>query len=205
MRTLTLLACLTAVPAVAAPVSYNLEGGHVAVMVRYDRTALMAGHDHVLSTKAFTGKVTLDAQAPSACSVSIQFPVSTLEVDAPGMRTRYSLTGDTPEGDKDNIKKNALSKGQLDATTYPTIKFDSTACTRAGTKLTVQGNLTVRGKAKAVSAVMDVTEGAQFGAKGSFTAKHTDFGFEPYTALLGSLRNANDLTFYVDVAGKPAP
>jgi hypothetical protein len=38
-------------------------------------------------------------------------------------------------------------------------------------------------------------------AAGTFSAKATDFGFEPYSALLGALKNRNEMKFTVDVKG----
>ena len=37
----------------AAPASYNVQGGELVVKVLYDRGALIAGHDHLLSSTAF--------------------------------------------------------------------------------------------------------------------------------------------------------
>lgn len=197
------LALLLPATALAAPVTYDL-GGSLVVMVKYDRDALIAGHDHLLSSSSFSGTVTWDTEDPSACSVQITLPVETLTVDAPGMRSAYGLEGETGDGDKKTIKKNALSKGQLNADAHPNITYASSSCARAGDKMKVTGTLTVAGQQKTVSTTLTTSASeSAFTAKGSFTANHSDFGFKPYTALLGSLRNAEPFTFYLDVKGTP--
>ena len=40
-----------------------------------------------------------------------------------------------------------------------------------------------------------------FRARGGFTASHRDFGFEPFTAAMGAIRNDEGLTFQLDVVG----
>ena len=92
-------------------------------------------------------------------------------------------------------------KHQLQADMFPQISFQSTSCAVAGDKVEVRGNLSIHGKTKAVSAKMTVTAGDSFAAKGTFTATHADFGMEPFSALLGALRNAPELKFVVDVKG----
>ncbi len=52
---------------------------------------------------------------------------------------------------------------------------------------------------------MEITaDGTSFAGKGRFTLQHSDFGFDPFTALLGSLRNDKALEFVIDVKGAPA-
>lgn len=202
-----LLALLAApLPALAAPTTYALNGGEVAVLVKYDRSTLMKGHDHILLSRRFTGTVTIDLADPTSCDIRVSMPVQSLEVDPGDARARWKLEGTTPDGDKESIKKNALSSGQLDAAKHPDITFRSTGCARAGDKLQVTGDLTIRGTAHRLTTTLSAAEtDAGFTAKGSFTAGHADFGFKPYTALLGALRNDEVLTFYVDVRGARQP
>jgi polyisoprenoid-binding protein YceI len=201
------LAALLLIPlsAAAAPATYDLSGGEVAVMVKYDRSTLMKGHDHILTSARFTGRATLDLDDPASCDVRIDLPVESLEVDPGDARARYGLDGSTSDSDRSSIKKNALSSGQLDVAKHPTITFRSTSCARAGDKLEVVGDLTIRGQAHRVTVRLDASATEPgFKAKGRFTATHTDFGFKPYSALLGALRNDEELTFFLDVRGKRA-
>jgi polyisoprenoid-binding protein YceI len=190
------------VAAHAAPVTYAVAGGRLEVIVKYDRGALISGHDHVLESTSFDGTITWDPDDVSACSVSLSLPVQTLEVDPPGARARRGFEGDTSDGDKQSIKKNALSKGQLNADEHPNITYKATRCAPLGDKVQVVGSLTIAGTPHTVTTVLDTTaDGQSFTGKGSFRATHGDFGFKPYTALLGSLRNDDALTFYLNVRG----
>ena len=55
-----------------------------------------------------------------------------------------------------------------------------------------------------VTALMDVkADEAGFKAKGKFEATHSTWGLDPFTALLGSLRNDAGFSFAIDVTGTP--
>jgi hypothetical protein len=45
---------------------------------------------------------------------------------------------------------------------------------------------------------------ALFTAGGVFKARATDFGFKPYSNLMGALTNHDEMKFVVDVVGTPA-
>ena len=196
------LALAVPVDAQAAPTTYAVSGGRLEVIVLYDRGALIAGHDHVLQSNSFSGSVTWDPDDLAACRVSLTMPVNSLVVDPDGARERRGFEGETSDGDKSTILKNALSKGQLNAASHPHITYKASRCEPQGDKVRVVGDLTIRGVTRTVSTVLTITaDGTQFRARGRFDAKHADFGMKPYTARLGSLRNAEPLTFYVDVKG----
>ena len=140
----------------AAPITYALNDGRLEVKVLYDRNALIAGHDHLLVSTGFSGEVTWDPENASACKVSITLPVQSLTVDPPGSRARHGLEGETGDGDKKTIKKNALSKGQLNANNHPNITYTATSCSGSGGSVTVVGNLNIRGKASPVQTSMTI-------------------------------------------------
>lgn len=204
MVTLGLLAGLAApTAAMAAETTYNVTGGRLEVLVKYDRNALIGGHDHVLQSTSFSGSVTVDPANPAGCKVKITMPLNSLQVDPPGARERRGLEGSTSDGDKKTIKKNALSKGQLNAEAHPNMTFTSTSCAPAGDKIKVSGNLNVRGVDKPVSTSIKISAAdGSFRGTGWFSTSHAALGFKPYSALLGSLRNADELTIWVDVKGK---
>ncbi len=188
----------------SGPTTYQLDPGKsvLAVLVKYDRDALVGGHDHIIQASTFEGSVTWNPDDVSACEISISFPVDALQVDPPGARDRAGLEGTTGEGDKKKIKNNFMGKSQLDASNYPTISFESTSCKASGDGAVVTGPLKLHGVAHTVSADMNITaDGDAFSARGTFSATHSDWGFDPYTALFGSLRNAPGLSFTVDVKG----
>jgi polyisoprenoid-binding protein YceI len=195
-------------PAPSGPVAYTLDPGQslLAVTVYKDPNTLGAGlaHDHAIVASTFDGKVVWSADDASVCDVSISFPVTALTVDPGDVRTRVGIDPDDTvgEGGKKTIISNFSGKSQLNASVFPTISFQSRSCSSTTGKVEVLGDLSIRGVARAVTVMMDVAVDDQsFGAKGSFDLTHDDFGFKPFTAGFGALKNQDKLHFVVDVSG----
>ena len=200
-------ASATAAPS-AGPVTYTLDAkkSWLYVQIYNDTTSLASrlGHDHAIKATEFTGKVVWDTANAGACVVDITLPVAALRPDPPGMRERAGLSADgaVSEGNLETIRENFLGKNQLDAATYPTISYKSTSCEGTTGKVKVNGNLTMRGVTKPVSVTLDVKpDGSSFAAAGSFGTTHTNFGFKPFAALGGTLKNKDELKFVIDVVG----
>ena len=143
-----------------------------------------------------------DAENAAACSVNISLPVSGLAPDTDTMRDLVGYSSRLSTSNQAKVKKNILALTQLAAEHFPTISFASTSCSGSGSAVTVNGNLTIRGQSKALSATMEINaDGSSFSATGSFTATHEDFGFAPYSAMGGALRNETEMRFTIDVKG----
>ncbi|MEQ1508736.1 MAG: YceI family protein [Myxococcota bacterium] len=176
------------------------------VVVFNDPTTMAArlGHDHGIRASTFDGTVVWDAANPAACKVDLSFPVSALTPDPPGMRERAGLSPDGAVGDSSlaTIKENLLGKSQLDAATYPTIRYTATACSGATGKVKVDGKLTIHGVTKPVSITLDVkADPTSFSAAGSTTVVQSDFGFKPFSNLAGALKNKDELKLVLDLKG----
>lgn len=187
-------------------VRYTLDApsSWLYVIVRYDRSATMAGHDHAVRATTFTGSVTWDVDDVSACAVHIEFPVSALHVDTPGLRAKAGLEGDSDPKDYAKIEDNFKSASQLDAAHFATLHFTSTACVATANGAKVTGLLGMHGVEKSVTMNMTIdASDSAFHAKGSLKFKHETFGFAPFTAALGMLRNDDTLELRVDVKGAP--
>jgi polyisoprenoid-binding protein YceI len=194
---------LTSTALAGETATYKLEPAKswLWVLVKYDRNAWVTGHDHVVRAQDFTGSVTWNPDDPSVCDVKISFPVTALVVDPPGGRERAGLDGTTPDSDKRKIKENFEGPSQLAASKFPEISFQSTKCEPNGDTTKVTGKLSIRGVALDVSADMKVRADSTFSAQGSFVGTHTAWGFDPFSAALGAVKNDNTLRFHVDVAG----
>ncbi|MES2643239.1 MAG: YceI family protein [Myxococcota bacterium] len=196
--------------AAAAPVAtvadYTLDPGKSALYVQVfkDSGTLASGlsHDHVVTATGWSGTVRWDPASPAACKVDITVPVSGLRPDDEAMRKRVGYDVMLEPSQREEVKGNMLAAGQLDAKRFGSITFVSTRCEAAGDKVKVTGTLTIHGVPKAVSSTMKLSgDGNTLTASGTFNAKATDFGFDPYTALLGALKNKNEMKFTVDVRG----
>jgi polyisoprenoid-binding protein YceI len=188
-----------------APEHYTLSAKNClfAVVVRKDPGTVLSGaaHDHAIHATAFEGSITWDSDKPGDGKIEIKVPVSGLRADDPKVRKRVSLSDDAAsDKDRREIEKHMKDEDQLDAAKFSEIRFESTSCsTGQGDSVKVKGELTVHGTKKAVD--VDMKYHADKGvlrARGEFTAKHEDFGMKPYSAALGAVKNADELTFVID-------
>jgi polyisoprenoid-binding protein YceI len=191
----------------AAPVTYALDPvrSEMIVLVYKDPDTLASGlsHNHVMRAASSTGTITWDEANVGACKISISIPVAQLAVDEDAQRQKLGYELALSESQKADVKKNMLSKDQLDGATHPNITFESSSCTQSGATVTVVGNLTIKGKAKQVAVPMTMlVDDESLAASGAFSAAHTDFGFQPYTALMGQLKNKNELSFRLKIKAK---
>lgn len=193
-----------AAPAPAATYTVNPEKGLIYVLVLKDETTVLSGasHNHAIRAQGFSGQITWSPDDASACKVSITVPVASLDVDPQWLRDRVGYTQKLKDSDRETIGKNMLAKDQLDASGHPNISFESTRCTGSLGSYKVSGNLSIRGKTAPVTSVMHIeVEGGELTATGRFKTTHTAFGFEPFSALMGALKNRDELEFVMDVRG----
>lgn len=199
-----MLALLAFTSAHALDYQLQPKRSRLFVHVRYDRSALVAGHDHVIAATDFDGSVRWDPADPSVCDVSIRFPVTALAVDPGDARSWVGLEGTTSDGDKTTITKNLRGRHQLVADRFPEVAFQSTRCVPTPAGAVVHGTLSLHGVDARVAASMRIEADATgFHGRGSFEADHATWGLSPFTALLGSLRNDEALSFGIDVRGTP--
>ena len=187
----------------AKPVTYTLDAtkSSLYVQVFKDPTTVAAdlSHDHVVAATGWTGTVTWGA---GPCAVDISVPVAGLRNDDDAMRKRVGYDVMLDEGQRADVKANMLGASQLDASRSPTITYKAASCEATDATWKVTGALTIRGVAKRVITTLKVSaDGARFSASGKFTAKTTDFGFEPFSAMLGALKNKAEMKFTLDVVG----
>ena len=94
---------------------------------------------------------------------------------------------------------------QLDVARYPTIRFASTRVVDEGQgRLRVTGRLTLRGVTREVTfpATVALESGALRG-RATVTFLQSSFGYRPYSALLGAIRNKDEVTLHVDLVARP--
>lgn len=191
---------------VATAVDYALDPAKSALYVQVyknaDTVAAGLSHDHVVAATGWNGTVHWDPDDPSTCKMQITVPVSGLRPDDDGMRKRVGYDVMLENKQREKIKGHMLAAGQLDAKRFGEVRFASTRCEATDDKVKVSGKLTLHGVSKPVTSTMKISgNGTSLTAFGTFSAKATDFGFEPYSALLGALKNKNEMKFTVDVQG----
>lgn len=190
--------------------TYEAEAARsdVYVVIRNDTSASLArlGHDHVIYAKDFDGRITWPTEAGGPCSVSFRIPVDKLIVDPPGLRDKAGLDDNTiDDGQKEKLKQNMWGRSQLDAGDHPYITFEATTCPGGTGTVPVAGKLTIRGVSQDLTVPMSIaiSDDGTFKAKGSFKTTHEAHGFKPFRASPFGPRNAETLSFTLDVVALP--
>lgn len=182
----------------AAPQAYTVDAGRslLYINVYKDASTLAAGmsHDHAIRASGWVGRVWVDPDALGQCDVRISVPVSGLVIDEPWLRERSGLEGVLSESVRASVAKNMRSAAQLDAASYPTIQFTASSCSPDE----IAGELTIRSVTQHVTMPAEVVaDGSTFSLDGQLTIRATSFGFEPFSAMMGALRNRDDMTLRV--------
>ena len=189
------------------PVRYALDpnGSLIYIQVFRDTTTAASdlSHDHVMLATAWTGRVTWADGDPSSCKVEVSVPVSGLKVDVPDMRKKVGYDVMLTDNQRDQVKEHMLDKGQLNGSSFTDMRFESTSCAAAGDKVKVTGKLTLHGVTKTVSPTMSISvKDGVFAAAGVLKLSGSDYGIAPYSAMLGALKNLDEMKLTVNVRGK---
>jgi polyisoprenoid-binding protein YceI len=179
------------------------SASELTVQVFKDTSSLAArlSHDHVIQASQMTGVITWSDNA-SDCVVDVRVPILGLRVDPPHLRERLRLGSKLTDKDKRETDKNMRAKSQLWSDRFPVITVRSTSCAPKNGGLRVTFDMCIRGRTVSRAADLTVTlEGDTLTAAGSFKARATDFGFKPFSALLGALKNQDEMLFSAKLVG----
>jgi len=148
------------------------------------------GHDLVIEATRWSAKVNADGANVAGSS-------ATATVDTRSFKVISGAGGAKPLSDKDrkDIEEN-IDKKVLKTDKFPEISFVSKKVQdNGGGKATVHGDLTIMGTAR--PAIMDITVVGDK-ATGVMAVKQSDWGIKPFSALMGALKLADDLTIQVE-------
>ncbi|MDX6439522.1 MAG: hypothetical protein QOF45_2105 [Gaiellaceae bacterium] len=164
------------------------EDGTLAVKTTRTGAAAKAGHNLLIHVT--TWQATLEVG---------EDPVQTtivLDADATSLRVREGTGGMQALGDDD--KASIEETIDEDVLKRQGIEFRSTAVTVDGSRISVQGELTLVGKAGPIA--FDLTVGDDGKLTGSALVKQTDWGITPYSALFGALKVADEVEVVLDAS-----
>jgi len=202
----TVLCVALHAPAAAESV-YTIDPARSEFAVQLFKTGVGSAlaHDHVVRATTFTGQVRIDLAAPTSGSISVEVQTNSLIVDEVAARQKYGLASQLSEKDRQQIQETMRSPSQLDVVHHPVMKFSSTKIEpqQAG-RYTVTGNLTIRGVTQVVtfSAQVERHENALH-ITGAFRFTQSSFGYTPYSALFGAVRNQDEVLLHFDVLAVP--
>jgi polyisoprenoid-binding protein YceI len=181
------------------------ERSHLAVRLYREGVGSRLAHDHVVEATEVLGRVEYDAARPEASTIAVEVRTASLRVDEPAARRRLGVEGDLSEGQRADVDKAMRAPDQLDVAAHPTIRFASTRVLAEGNgRLRVTGQLTLRGVTRDVTFPATVAlESGTLRGRATLTFLQSSFGYRPYSALLGAIRNKDEVTLHVDlVAGQ---
>ena len=186
--------------------TFTIDPGQSALVVQIfkDGVAARLAHDHVVQARAFSGTVAYDPQKPEASTIQVKVEVESLQADDPATRRKFGLEGEPSEKDRADIETTMKSDGQLAAARFPSITFASTSIAKQPDgRLLVTGRLTIRGVAQDVKFPAQITmEGGLLRGRAQLTFKQSSFGYQPYRAALGAIKNKDEVILHIDLGAK---
>jgi superoxide dismutase, Fe-Mn family len=154
--------------------------------VRTGRAGAVAKAGHNLLIHAIGWNATLEIGERSSLE---------LDVDSTSLRVRDGTGGmqALTEDDKANIEQTINDEVLL----RTDIGFRSTSVRAEGSRLTVEGELTLSAQTHPLSFDLSLDGGNRL--RGAATVKQSDWGMTPYTALFGALTVTDDVEVAIDV------
>jgi hypothetical protein len=183
--------------------SFSDQASLLYVQVFKDPNTLGArfAHNHAIRSTGWRGSLERIGNGTD-CSVTLELPVSGLVVDEPAMRRRVGYDDEISDNQRQEIRGHMTAENQLNIDQYPTMSFRGTRCLNAGAErgtMTVEGTMTIRGASQPVRINLQYREiDDVLYLRGELAINHTDYGFRPYSAFGGSVRNQEGMTLGFD-------
>jgi polyisoprenoid-binding protein YceI len=172
--------------------SHELGPASGSLVIKTSRSGLgrRAGHDLTLEVTRWSGQASIDPAEPANSAVSAEIEVGSVEV-LEGTGGVLPLSG----SDRDEIVKNIREK-VLHTSEHPAITFRSTRVQGTPEAFTVEGDLTIMGRARPVT-----VSGGVSGDRltGGATVVQSQWGIKPYSALFGQLKVADPVEIEFDL------
>ena len=178
----------------------NLKTSRVYILV--DKKRL--GHPHAVEGNLKSARLILDAKSAAG---QIVFDMTTFAADTESARKFCGLSGRTDSDTQKKVNDNMLGSDVLDVEKFPTATFEIESSLSTGKKTSkgrplyeLNGEFTLHGTTHPLSVVLE-TEAMKDSTRlrGKFRVLQTDFGIKPYTAALGTVGVADELTIWGEI------
>ena len=221
-RPAALLLAFLAGPAFAAAPEYTIDPARSLFAVLTHKAGIAAGlaHDHLVVAVQAKTRLEFDPATPEATRFTFSTAADGLEIDAPGPRAAWRgrfkelgiHSGELPpvaDSDRTKVRAAMLGASQLDGAKFPEIGAEVVALTRSAPPASgwiAKVQLVIHGKTVERSLPATWSE-----KEGTLTAeiwgefRFLDFGIEPYSTMLGAIRNDDRFHLYVSVIARRAP
>lgn len=187
-------------------VQYTLDPAQSEFVVQLFKAGVGAAfaHDHVARATAYTGQIQVDPANPLTAVIAVEVQAASLQMDEPAVRRQYGLTP-LSEEERLEIQATMESETQLHVAQYPTIKFRSTRIeSQTEGQYLITGELTLRGVTQSVTFPVQVEQRKdQVHGWGTLRFKQSSFGYKPYSAFLGAVKNRDEVVLHFHVVATP--
>ncbi|MEO8630138.1 MAG: YceI family protein [Betaproteobacteria bacterium] len=180
----------------------------IRLLVYRDGVLSTFGHNHVVSLKDFTGTIHLQPKLAQS-RVELDIPVDRLVVDDAAVRRDegQDFASQPSENDVAGTRTNMQSSALLNVMHFPTIKITGTSGP-VDAKNSAMLDLSVQLVGHEIKLTIPATlklDGDQLEASGEVELTHKQLGLKPFTALLGSLRVAEQMKFKYRIRARKVP
>lgn len=175
------------------------------VQVFKDESAFASGfaHNHAIRASNWEAQFSYPDGRAQDCQLTVSLPVNELIVDEPQMRRRVGYDDELSQSQRNEIRGHMLAENQLNGERFSEITFTSTNCSggeAASGRLAVRGNMVIRGASSPVTINLQyrIIEDSLY-LRGELPITHAQFGFRPYRAFGGAVRNQDRLVIGFDL------
>ena len=188
-----------------APGEYPIDsnGSELRLLVYRAGTLASLGHNHVMVSRALTGRVQIGADVPVS-SFSLKLRADSFVIDDAQSRQEEGgdFPGDIPEDAKAGTRRNMLSSAVLNAAEFPDITVKSVSLTGTLSEMNADLEISAAGHTSRLSVPLSLQGDAhRFTAAGSMELRQTALGLIPYSLMHGALQvqDAMQLKFKITV------
>ncbi|MCG8463033.1 MAG: hypothetical protein MI919_42665 [Holophagales bacterium] len=195
------------------------EASVFAVITHKAGLAARLAHDHLVVAGDVESELRFDPSAPDRARFTLTAPSASLVVDDPAAQARWGprivelgileqVFGELSEGDRRKIHESMVGKKQLRVEEYPRIRAEVLGITEGGSTpgfpYTIHLEMEVVGKSsKGFLAGRYELEGERLVVEAFGELRFTDFGIEPYSAMLGAVRNDDPFHLFLYLEAVP--
>ncbi len=189
-----------------------------AVVTQKGGLAKGLAHNHLIYATQFEARLEVEPDKLTELSFSFSSKAEDLAVDSPAVSTQWfpkiktlgmvkEAFSEVSQKDRDKIRKTMLGSKQLNAKKFPTIQARLLRVSAQQGKMgersfayALDAELTIHGQTKTVTLLADMTfEDGVFRLEACGSAKFTDFGVKPYSALFGAVSNKDPFFFFISL------
>jgi polyisoprenoid-binding protein YceI len=190
----------------AAPQTYRLQARKSSLVAHLLKGGVAAGlaHDHVVAARRVSGTIVFDPEQPQRSAIRIRVDARSLDPDPPALRRKYGMQSILDRDDRREVARNLHGRDQLHTSKYPRLTFVSTAVSRMKRDAyRVSGKLTLRGVTrKTAFRARVVRKQGILRATAHVRLRQSDFGYQPYSAALGTVKVKDEVTLNIYLEGR---